>query len=156
MSANLTSNNSAVLPVSGTISVAAQALTGTVVTASKGVDSPTTVTVNAIAPGQNVSGTVTINPATLLSVVANPASFRGGTSTKIAIKLNGVAGPSGVVVNLSSNDSHLTVPATATIPAGANSVTVTATSTVVTSATVVTVSCTSSAGTGSTSVTINP
>ncbi|MFX8856505.1 hypothetical protein ABTM81_20055, partial [Acinetobacter baumannii] len=85
----------------------------------------TAVTVNAVAPSQNVSGSITVNRAAFLSMVANPASIKGGLTTKILIKVSGVAGPSGIVMNLSSNDSNLTVPATATIPAGSNQVTIT-------------------------------
>ncbi|MFX9065631.1 hypothetical protein ABTN38_19805, partial [Acinetobacter baumannii] len=88
------------LPVPSTISVAAQALVGTVVAASKGVDGPTAVTVNAVAPSQNVSGSITVNRAAFLSMVANPASIKGGLTTKILIKVSGVAGPSGIVMNL--------------------------------------------------------
>lgn len=156
LTATLTSSVPSIVALPSSITVPAQASTGTVTATTSGVQVVNSVIGYAQSGTLMVSGTVTVNPAAFVSIVANPITFKGGTSTKILIKLNGKAWSGGVTFNLTSSDPSLVVPATATVPSGATQVQVTATSTAVSGPTVVTISAASSSGGGNTTVTITP
>jgi hypothetical protein len=101
----------------------------------------TTVPVSASAQTQIVgkylgvakTATLTVQAAAVSTVTLNPTSVKGGTNSTLTIKLTGLAGPSGLVVTLtSSNLNAATVPATVTVAAGTDTVDVVVTTKVVT------------------------
>lgn len=77
------------------------------------------VTASTGFPSQNT--TLTVNPATVSTIVVSPTSIPGGSNAETTLQLNGPAGPSGNVVTLDSNNLAVTVPASVTVPAGATS-----------------------------------
>jgi hypothetical protein len=84
-----------------------------------GVDSATQVTISATLGNSTASASLTVNPAGLCGVSA-PRNVVVGSGGNVNVYLSGKAGPSGVLVNLSSSSSDLTVPATASVTAGSN------------------------------------
>jgi peptidoglycan/xylan/chitin deacetylase (PgdA/CDA1 family) len=77
--------------------------------------------------------TITVVPALALSsLLLNPTSVRGGTTSMGTVTLSGPAPGGGVVVSLSDNSSSATVPVNATVPAGNTSATFKISTTVVT------------------------
>jgi len=84
------------------------------------VSSAQTATIVASYAGVEKSATLSILPADKLSSLtfAVGAVFGGQTNDGL-VKLAAPAGPNGIVVNLKSNNSCATVPATVTVPAGA-------------------------------------
>ena len=85
------------------------------------VTSPTVVTLTATLNGVSASSQITIRPPTLNDeILQSVVRATGGTEMPGWVNLegNGLAGPSGFVVSLSSDSPAATVPATVTIPAG--------------------------------------
>jgi hypothetical protein len=93
---------------------------------------------------------------TLTSVVLNPPSVNGGSSSTGTVTLSGAAPTYGALVSLSSNMSAATVPASVTIPAGATSATFTVNTSAVTSSTSVTVSASYGGATKTAMLTVTP
>jgi len=115
----------------------------------------TTVPVSATAQTQIVgkylgvtkTATLTVQAAALSTVTLNPTSVKGGTNSTMTIKLTGLAGPSGLVVTVtSSNLNAATVPATVTVPAGTDTVHVVVTTKGVTANTTSTLTAKTTAG----------
>lgn len=71
------------------------------------------------AAGSVVTAQATVGQVTLLSI--DPSVFRSGSSTRGTVHLASPAGPGGVVVVLSADDSLVTLPATLTVAEGATS-----------------------------------
>jgi formylglycine-generating enzyme required for sulfatase activity len=114
----------------------------------------TTVPVSASAQTQIVgkylgvvkTATLTVQAAGVSSLTLNPTSVNGGFLSTMTINLTGLAGPSGLVVALtSSNLNAATVPATVTVPSGTNTVDVVVTTKPVTATTTVTLTAKTSA-----------
>ena len=87
------------------------------------VTTPTQVTLSATLNGATASTVITLRPPTLNDETLQPiVRATGGASMSgwLDLEGGGLAGPSGFVVNLSSNSPAATVPATVTIPAGVN------------------------------------
>ena len=125
------------------------------VTGTSPVDTPLSVTVTGTAGGTSVSGTLTVNPAAVSSVVLSPTSVQGGSPTTGTVTLNANAGPSGVTVTLSSNTSSAVPPATVQVPAGTNSTTFTVNTLAVQAQTSATITAVANGGSASTTLTIN-
>ena len=90
--------------------------------------------------------TLTVQAAAVSTVTLTPTSVKGGTNSTLTIKLTGLAGPSGLVVTLtSSNLNAATVPATVTVPAGTDTVDVVVTTKAVTANTTSTLTAKTSA-----------
>jgi hypothetical protein len=85
-----------------------------------GVDVATTVTISAKQGSLVQTATLTVQPAVLSFFTLNPASVKGGTGVQGIVRLNGLAGPSGVSVSLSSPSTLATVPAKVIIAPGAS------------------------------------
>lgn len=96
------------------------------------------------------SPTLTVSALTL-----NPSSVVGGNSVQGTVTLSAAA-PSATVVNLASNSTRATVPASITIAASASSGTFTIGTTSVTSTATATISATLNGVTRSATLTINP
>jgi formylglycine-generating enzyme required for sulfatase activity len=114
----------------------------------------TTVPVSASAQTQIVgkylgvakTATLTVQAAAVSTVTLNPTSVNGGFLSTMSIKLTGLAGPSGLVVTLtSSNLNAATLPATVTVPAGTDAVDVVVTTKPVSATTTVTLTAKTSA-----------
>jgi hypothetical protein len=122
----LSSNNPSIAAPAGNIVIAGGSLSGSVTITTQGVASNTPVTISATLGTVTKTATLTVKPATLLSVKLTPASLYGGATSTATVTLNGEAPAAGAVVTLaSSNSSIASLPATITIPGGATSAAVT-------------------------------
>jgi len=92
--------------------IAAGATVGSFTATTSGVDSNGAVIVTATLGADRAVRTLGLTPSSVSSVLLSPSSVWGGTATPITgkIYLNGVAGPSGVEVTLSSSDPSVTFP----------------------------------------------
>src|SRR5262249_26027230 len=99
---------------SATFSVSTQSVTATA-----------TAVITATAGGTSRQATLTINPATavsLSSLTLSPPNVRGGESSQGTVTLSGPAPSGGAVVNLSSGNTNVaTVPQSVTVAAGSTS-----------------------------------
>src|SRR5579884_3917203 len=120
---SLSSSDSSVLSVPGTITVAQgysnaaiEILTGTVST-------NTPVTVTATYNQVTKAGTVTVDAPSLYSEKLSPAAVTGSKSSTGIVSLNGPAPSGGVTVSLSSSNASVAHPTvnSITIPAGSSS-----------------------------------
>ena len=83
------------------------------------VSATTPVTISASYNGSGKTATLTVNPF-VATPVLSPTSVVGGVSTTAnKVTLNGPAPAGGLVVNLSSSDPGVGVPASVTVAAGA-------------------------------------
>ncbi|MGH7809345.1 MAG: hypothetical protein ACREP5_03605, partial [Candidatus Binatia bacterium] len=98
----------------------------------------------------------TVAPASLSSVSVNPSAVTGGQAATGTVSLSGAAPSGGAVVNLSSANPPITVPASITVPATATSANFPVTTTSVTSTTVGNVTASYGGVTKSTTLTVNP
>jgi hypothetical protein len=103
------SNVAAVVPASATIPANSTAVAFKITTG--GVNVATTVTITAKQGTVTHTATVTVQPAVLSFLTLNPTSVKGKTGVQGIVRLNGLAGPSGVSVSLSS-DSAAAIPPT--------------------------------------------
>ena len=123
----VSSSNISAAQVPATVTIAAGATSASFTITTKGVASSTSVTLTAVY-GVTRTTTLTVSVASLTGLTLSPSTVTGGTSSTGTLTLNGAAPSGGAVVSLSStNTTAAQVPATATIPAGANSVTFTVT-----------------------------
>lgn len=120
------------------------------------VSAPTTVTVSATYSGTSKSATLTIEPASLMSVTVNPSTVTGGTSASGVVQLNGVAGSGGLKVNLSSDLSEVTVPKSVAVASGQGSATFIAKTAAVAKQQVAKITATAGATSDSTTLTLKP
>ncbi len=126
-----TTSTIAGVPVSVTVPAGQKTATFTITTSP--VSANALVQVVGKFLGVAKPATLTVQAAAVTAVTLNPTSVKGGTNSTMTIKLSGLAGPSGLVVTLtSSNIIAATVPATVTVPAGTDTVDVVVTTKVVT------------------------
>ena len=113
--------------VPSSVTIAANATSANFSVSTTTVASTSVGNITANYGGVNKSATMTVNPApsaALSSVVLNPSTVVGGTSSVGTVTLTNVAPPGGLIVNLaSSKPARATVPATVTVPGGAISTT---------------------------------
>lgn len=103
----------------------------------------TDVTLTATDPaGASLTAALTVDPVKVVSLYIVPGSIRGGRTAQGYIELDGPAPTGGLVITLSSNNSAVTVPATATVAAGKYHVSFGLTTTTVASRTVATITAT--------------
>jgi len=86
------------------------------------VSAPVTAIITA-QPGIDVTATLTIDPAPLVSVSVNPSTVAAGGTSTGTVTLGSKAGPSGITVSLSTNNSAATVPTSVTVASGQTSAT---------------------------------
>lgn len=102
LNVNLTSSNTAVIPLAGITGVIPGGQTSVSLNAlTNGVDQPTTVTLNASLLGAGKSFPVLVQPAQLLSMSFAPNPVTSGSTVTGSLQLNGKAGPQGFLVDLS-------------------------------------------------------
>jgi hypothetical protein len=92
----------------------------------------------------------------LSSVMLNPSSVNGGSSSTGTVTLNGAAPSAGALIYLSSSMSAATVPPSVTVAAGATSATFTVSTGAVTTSTPVTISASYGGATKTASLTVIP
>jgi photosystem II stability/assembly factor-like uncharacterized protein len=90
----------------------------------RAVSSSRTVVIKVANDNNEVSSSFVLQPGDITSLSVSPTEVVGGAGQVVtgSVAIGQVAGPSGVVVNLSGT-SRLTVPSSVKIPAGASSVT---------------------------------
>ncbi len=127
----LSSSNTAIATVPGSITVAPNALSVTFKVTHYQVNSQTPVTIAGTVNGTSQTAALTVNPYSVNSVSFSPSSIVGGYSSTGTVTLSEVAGSAGIVVNLSSTSSDVQVPATVTVASGSSSGTFTANSSII-------------------------
>jgi hypothetical protein len=151
---SLASNNAAIT-VPATVTVPTSATSFIVTLHHTRVNAPTTVTLTATIGAVVRSFTVTVNPY-LRAVLFSPTTVPGGLTSKGYVTLMAAAPTGGLVINLTSSNPAVTVPASVTIPAGTNNILFTATTTAVAADTAATVTATLGTDTKSGVLTVKP
>jgi len=127
---SLASSDSVTATVPATVSVAAGATYATFRITTAQVTVSTPVTITATYGGASPSGTLTVRPPMLISVLLSPATVTSGATTTVnRAYLDGPALPGGASIALSSNSGAATPAASVLIPAGATSAPFTITTT---------------------------
>ena len=93
---------------------------------------------------------------TLSSLMLNPTSVTGGSSSTGTVTLSGTASSGGTVVYLSSSAAAAAVPSSVTVAAGATSATFTVTTSAVTASTPSTITASYGGGTKTATLTVTP
>jgi hypothetical protein len=150
------SGNSTVSTVPASVVVASGAITGTFTVTTKAVTVSTPVTITATYNGSTQTAVLTVNPLAVSTIVLNPPTAAGGSSSLGTVTLNGPAPTGGAVVTLSDNSTSATTPASVTVATGATSATFTLTTTAVAASTPVTITATYNGSTQTATLTINP
>jgi alpha-tubulin suppressor-like RCC1 family protein len=152
----LTPSDAAVLNCPATCHVAAGSNSGTFTFTANAVPADISESITAAyRDGDDKTASINVLTATLVSI-SGAGNNKGGKAYTFKLSLNTIAAAGGAVVNLSSDDGVLTVPPTATIPAGQTFVTVTVTSSAVATTHVVTITATRGAITKTLVVNVNP
>jgi len=119
----VTSSHPSLLPVPASISMPGGHAFATFPIEVGQVTTPTVVTLRATLNGVSASSQITIRPPTLNDeILQSVVRATGGTEMPGWVNLegNGLAGPSGFAVSVSSDSPAALVPPTVTIPAGVN------------------------------------
>jgi hypothetical protein len=111
------SNSAVVVPSSVTVASAVNNTAFTIT--ARTVTAPLSATIYATYNGKTVSCPITVAPSALKSGTAIPTVVPGGNQALLKFVLTGPAPAGGMVVRLtSSNPAVISIPTTATIPAG--------------------------------------
>jgi hypothetical protein len=111
------SSNSAYLQVPASVTVAAQGTAAAFYAATSGVPSTTAVTITSSFGGVSKQATVSLSPASLVSVSVTPNPTAGAKVVTITVALNGKPYNGGSVALTSSDPTNAHVPTTVTVPA---------------------------------------
>jgi len=114
----LKSDNTDVATVPASVTILQDAFAREFHIGTKGVNERKIVTIEASFGGITKTNTLTVDPASLYGILADPHVIVGGHGSSLIVHLNGAAGPGGVTVQLSSDNAAAMVPATVLIPAG--------------------------------------
>jgi hypothetical protein len=126
---NLSADDPAVT-VPATVAVVAGATSANFSVNTFPVRAATAATITANYAGVNKTAALTVNPPALSSLILNPATVPGGTTSIGTVRLDGNAPFGGIVVAISSSrPGRGVVPPTVTIPAGAGAATFSITTT---------------------------
>jgi hypothetical protein len=120
-----------------------------------GVAQPTPVTISATRGGVTKTVVLAVLPAELQSVIVG-SSIVGGQSRTGEVRLRGSAPPGGLVVQLTSSDAAVAVPANVPVAANNSSVNFTATTVPVAQARTATITATANGVNTTGSLTVNP
>ena len=140
--------------VPSTVFVAAGGTSANFTVTTSSVSSNIAVTIYAVLGSVELTTTLTLTPAGLLSFQISPASVKGGKASIGTVTLTNAAGPYGAVVYLSSSNPSASVPAYAFIPSGSTSAKFTITTTAVGATTQSTISATLGSSTISDTLTL--
>jgi hypothetical protein len=117
----LTSSNTQAATVPSTITIPAGATTATFTINTNLVASTTSATISAKFNGVTQSGALNIQALIPASLALAPNLVTAGSASTGTVTLNGTAPAPGVTVTLTCNNTQAaTVPASVTVPAGAN------------------------------------
>jgi WD40 repeat protein len=117
----ISSNSPDATPQSKTMLIPAGQSSGQEAVTTENVTTTALATITANYGGSSASAVLTLGPIAVTSVVINPNSVPGGTSTAGTVNLNGPAPTGGLTVTLSSGSTNASVPKTLTFAAGASS-----------------------------------
>jgi hypothetical protein len=152
----LTSSNTAVAAVQGSVTVASGTTSAIVTVSTSIVATATPATISGSYHG-TASAVLTVNPQSVSSVSLNPSTVTGGSSTQATVTLSGPAPTGGASITLtSSNTAVATVQGSVTVASGATSALVTVNTSVVGTATPVTISGSYQGTSASAVLTVNP
>ena len=122
------SDNSALLTVPHSVSVAAGATSASFIATAGNITTNQNVSVTAALNGASKTATLNLVAPVLVSALAcDPGTIAPGNASTCTVTLNQPPASGGRIVALSDNSSLLTIPATVTVPAGVTSTTFTAT-----------------------------
>lgn len=156
----LTSSNPSALPVPATVTIPAGiAVSSEAILHAGQVTSATPVTVTATYNGSSATRTITVQPPTLKTDPLQPiVKATGGADMTGRLDLagGGLAPAGGVQVSVTSDSNAATVPASVTIPAGANSTAFTIRTNAVPTTTTVTIRATHAGVTAQWQLTLHP
>lgn len=137
----LMSNNSTVVQVPGSLTIAAGQTSGVVTATSTAVAGQATVTISATYSGASKSVQLIVTPAplpTVGSVTLNPTSVTGGSPSTATVTLSGPAPVGGSTAMIASSNTALAqVPSNVTVAAGQSTAMFTITTSPVSSQTTV-------------------
>jgi len=139
---SLTSSNTKLATVPASARILSGATTGTFTVTHKAVATPQVVSVTAKYGTVTQQVSITLQPATMMSLTVTPTSVKGSGTTVVSgvVTLTGPAPAGGLVVSLSSTNSAVaSVPKSVTIPSGGTSVKFMVTHKKVTSSTPITI-----------------
>lgn len=153
---SLSSSNSAVASLSSTqLVIPAGQTSGSFTIHTLAVNSTAGVTIKATL-WNSVQATLSILPPQVSSIALSPAAVIGGQPSTGTLTLSSAAGAGGATVALASNSPYATIPATATVPAGATSVTFTLGTSAVSGPVSASISASFAGSSRSNNLTINP
>lgn len=112
---HLYSSNRTVIPFDANVSIPANSSLLVVSVPTAGVDTATAVTLNADAGAVHLTQSVNVAKAGLSKFLLNKASVAPGGTIYGYVFLNGCAGPSGTVVNISYTGTTVTGPISVTV-----------------------------------------
>jgi uncharacterized protein (TIGR03790 family) len=117
---NLTSSNPSVVPVPPTVTIQEGSYQSVFTLQTNPTSTNTAVTIKASLGGATVLSSITVTQV-LASLTVSPKSIIGGSTAHGTVTLTGPAYADGIVVSLTSSDpSVAAVPASITVPTGAN------------------------------------
>jgi hypothetical protein len=123
---SLSSNNTSEATVPSSVTVLAGSSSATFTAATRPVASNSSPTITASYNSTSKAATLSVTPPDVFSVLLNPSSISGGTSSQATVALSGAAPTGGAMVTLlSSNTAAATVPSSVTVLAGSSSATFT-------------------------------
>jgi hypothetical protein len=156
-SVQLSSSDTSAAYQQAAVNIPAGSTSGTFTISMRGVASAVVVTIFATYNGVTKTALLTVNPATLTSLVLTPTSVAGGLNASAAVGLNGFAPPAGAVVALSSSlPGTAAVPASVTMPAGGEGAVFSISTTSVSVSTPVVVTATYAAASVTASLSVDP
>ncbi|HVN31598.1 MAG TPA: carboxypeptidase regulatory-like domain-containing protein, partial [Thermoanaerobaculaceae bacterium] len=158
----LTSSNPAAAAVPSPVTIPPGSQTVSFQITTTYVASPTQVQIQGTAHGQSQSATLTVNPVGPSTVLCGEVGFYtqtlvGGISSPCTLFLTGTAPPGGIVVDLTSDNPILPVPASVTVAAGYTGALFTASPATVASTVAVNIGMTTASGmSAQTTLTVQP
>ncbi|MCI0535199.1 MAG: hypothetical protein L0Z50_08220 [Verrucomicrobiales bacterium] len=160
----LSSSSPSVAPTPASVTITAGATSVTFIINTATVTTMNNATISATFSGTARTATLTVNPvppppppASLSSLTLSPTSVTGGNTSQGTVTLSSAAPNGGALVTLSSsNPNAATVPASATVTAGATTANFAVSTLNVTASTAVTISGSYNTVTRTVTLTVNP
>jgi hypothetical protein len=106
--------------VPATVTIPSGAISQTFAATTTGVAANATATISAKYGVGSGTASLVRTKASLLSLAATPTALVAGQTASATLKLDGSAGPGGDLIQLTSSNANLTVPASLAISVGSN------------------------------------
>ena len=148
------STNSHVVAMDRSVVLVGNSATFNVLTSVVGTDTPVNIVVTL--SGASMTGSLTVETASITNLTINPTSIKGGSGAKGTLTLSDKAGPGGLKVSLNSSNADVMVPGNVIVPAGLSQASFTVTTLPVSTTTYVTVTVKAGSVVNTAPVTINP